>query len=488
MKIKIAVMVLAIFLVATGCNKQASENLVPQSQSVSQNSTSARLMGIDLTNTGYFIRTNGKSSLATIRQRLAEIGARETGYISQINALSVSTSLTFDDFSAKLKGLGVTVGANLAIKAPEALDVTELSAFDPKISGGNNPPSTGDNNYYFPLLWGMDAIDAPQAWNAGYRGEGAVVAVLDEGFYLDHPDISANFLKGQARNFVNLDDLGAPYCASYPECDPSDVSFKLTGFSHATHVSGTIAAVDNNIGVIGVAPSAKILPVKVLSDFAGFGLTTWIAAGIIYAADQGVDIINMSLGGLELKGYGKGSNAVQEDIKLMNDAIQYANSKGVLVVCAAGNDGIDFNHNGATINMPSGSPHALSISATGPYDFIDNGLGDLDIPASYSNYGTSAIDFAAPGGGIDYYLASGSPYDLVLSTSGPSNYYFAAGTSMAAPHVSGVAALIIGKYHHGTLSPAQLKAKLAQSADDLGKPGKDLYFGAGRVNAANAVQ
>lgn len=486
MKMKIAVMVLVTFIAATGCKKQSAEKLTLLSEPGNRTGTAAVATAFDDAAPGYFIRTNGKSSLATIRQRLTSIGAVETGYISQLDVLSVSTTLTFDDFSAKLKDLGLKMGVNLAIKSPGALNVIQLASLNPQLSGGNNPPSTGDNNPYFPFLWGMDAIDAPQAWNAGYRGQGAVVAVLDEGFYLNHPDISANFLETQARNFVNLDDLGLP-CSYYPECDPSDVSFKRTGFSHATHVSGTIAAVDNTIGVIGVAPSAKILPIKVLSDYAGFGLTTWIAAGIVYAADQGVDVINMSLGGLDLKGYGKGANEVQEDIKLFNEAIQYANSKGVLVVCSVGNSAIDFDHTGSLISMPSGSPHALSISATSPDGFIENPSGDLDIPTSYTNFGSSVINFAAPGGDFDspspYYV-----YDLVLSTSGPSSYYFAAGTSMAAPHVSGVAALIIGKYHHGTLNPAQVKTKLAQSADDLGKPGKDPYFGSGRVNAGKAVQ
>lgn len=486
MRMKIAVIVLATFMAATGCKKQSAEKLTLLSQPGNQIGTAVTTAIADAA-PGYFVRTNGKASLATIRQRLTSIGAVETGYISQLNVLSVSTSLTFADFSAKLKDLNLTMGVNLPIKSPDVRNVTQISSVSPQLAGGNNPPSIGDNEPYFPILWGMDAIDAPQAWNAGYIGEGAVVAVLDEGFYLDHPDISANFLKTQARNFVNLDDLGGPICGSYPECDPSDVSFKRTGFSHATHVSGTIAALDNGIGVIGVAPSAKILPVKVLSDYVGYGLTTWIAAGIVYAADQGVDVINMSLGGLDTKGYGKGANEVQQGIKLFNEAIQYANSKGVLVVCSAGNSAIDFDHNGSTISMPAGSPHALSISATSPYSFIENPLGDLDIPTSYTNYGSSTINFAAPGGDFD----SPSPYwyyDMVLSTSGPSGYYFAAGTSMAAPHVSGVAALIIGKYGHGTLNPAQVKTKLAQSADDLGKPGKDPYFGAGRVNAGKAVQ
>ncbi|CAN5426482.1 hypothetical protein BH10BAC3_BH10BAC3_26420 [soil metagenome] len=438
---------------------------------------------------GFILRTNG-SSLAAIREVLAKNGAKETGYLPQLGMMFVKSPASVTVFTSQLKGLNVKIGLDFAIKSPAALLTKEPS--------GNNPPSTGSTNPYFSLQWSMDAIDAPQAWNAGYLGAGATVAVLDEGFWLNHPDLSANFLKSKARNFVNRDDLGAPFCGSFPECDPSDVGKKASDFSHATFVSGIIAAGNNSVGTIGVAPSAKILPVKVLSDYAGFGITSWIAQGIVYAADQGVNVINMSFGGLDIKGFGKGANEVQEDIRALNDAIQYANSKGVLVVCAAGNSAIDFDHpyidedgifyGGSIISMPAGSPHALSISATSPYGFAYDQTTDLDIPSSYTNYGSSTINFAAPGGDFDH---PGDLwfYDMVLSPGGgpPANYYyFAAGTSIAAPHVSGVAALIYGKYPG--IKPAQVKSILAKSADDLGKRGNDPYFGGGRVNAGKAVQ
>ena len=111
---------------------------------------------------------------------------------------------------------------------------------------------------------------------------------------------------------------------------------------------------------------------------------------------------------------------------------------------------------------------------------------NLDIPASYTNFGSSRIDFAAPGGDFDSPNANAF-YDMVLSTDGPADYSFAAGTSMAAPHTSGVAALIIGK-NGGSMNPTQVKSILKRSADDLGKPGHDAYFGDGRVNAFRAVQ
>jgi lantibiotic leader peptide-processing serine protease len=467
-----------VLVLMASCNKQQLQQPTTSSKNTGAVSLSADNQIFNSTSS-YIIRTAGNSDadLAPVRARIAQIGATETGHLNALNMLFVSSSSP--DFEAAMSGLQIKIGANLKLLSP-------TSAITPQLAG-DNPPSTGDSNPLFGYQWGMDAIDAPQAWNSGYLGAGAKVAVIDVGIYLNHPDLAANLLPSQGHNFVNLEDLGSGLCATYPECNPSDPGFKATGFSHATHVAGIIAAVDNNIGVIGVAPSAKIIPVKCLSDFAGFGLTSWIASGIVYATDQHVDVINMSLGGVDIKGYGKGSNLVQEGIKAFKDAIAYAYNNGVTVVCAAGNDAIDMDHTGSVVNLPGADPHALAISATSPYGFAVNQGTDLDVPASYTDYGSSYIDFAAPGGDFDY-PSSLYVYDMVLSTGGPTNYYFAAGTSMAAPHVSGVAALIIGKYGHGALSPAQVQAKLRSGADDLGKPGKDPWFGLGRVNAYKSLK
>ena len=144
-----------------------------------------------------------------------------------------------------------------------------------------NPPSIGDNETFFPRQWGMDAIDAPEAWNAGYTGEGARVFILDAGIDADNPDLAPNLNTVLSKSFVE----GEGY-------NVRTGSF----FNHGTHVAGIIAAADNDWGVIGVAPHAEIVAVKVLSEYNGSGAFSGINEGIVYAANNGADVINMSLG------------------------------------------------------------------------------------------------------------------------------------------------------------------------------------------------
>jgi lantibiotic leader peptide-processing serine protease len=491
------------------CSKDGMEESLTQANRAGIESLNSSV-SLDLSAGHYILRPkkSDPQSLASLRNKIKELGGVETGYISGLNMLFVSAGNA--DFTSRIKGDVTSIGYDLAIDGPnvKSWDAIEIDE-EANAIGGDNPPVGFPTGPAFTngRLWGLDAMDVPQAWNAGYTGNGVVVAVLDEGFYITHPDIASNLLLTKAKNFVNLEDVEVGLCATSPECNPGDVGFKISGFSHATHVTGIIAAVSNNIGSIGVAPNAKILPVKVLSDYLDGGLVSWIVQGIVYAADQGAHVINLSLGGLRVKGAGMNASLVQEGIKAYREAIQYANSKGALVVCSAGNNGINLDApyiqedgtvTGSVTHFPSGSSHALSISALSPFNYYINRLTDLDIPTSYTNYGNSAIDFAAPGGTLrpnvgspDVFLNYPGSYDGIYSpsfrTPFASFYSYAQGTSMAAAHVSGVAALIIEKLG-GSASPAEVKRILRQSADDLGKPGRDPYFGHGRVNAYNAVK
>lgn len=328
--------------------------------------------------------------------------------------------------------------------------------------------SVGAENSLFRYQWGLRAIGAQAAWAAGQRGGGVRVAVLDSGIDAENPDISPN--------------LNRALCASFVPGEHWNIR-PGRYFNHGTHVAGIIAAADNHVGIVGVAPQAEIVAIKVLSEYTGSGSFANIIKGIVYAADIDADIINMSLGSYFARHiYGPDS---AERLVAYSRATTYAHLKGVTIIASGGNSSIDLNHDADGLRLPGDAAHVITISATGPVGVLANPSTNLDPLASYSNYGQAGIDFAAPGGDNRLYPSSGWQYDMVLSP-GSEAWYFSAGTSMAAPHASGVAALIIGA-NGGSMHPDQVAAKLGRAADDLGKAGADDFYGAGRVSAANLV-
>lgn len=182
-------------------------------------------------------------------------------------------------------------------------------------------------------------------------------------------------------------------------------------------------------------------------------------------------------------------------LSALNRATNYAHSKGALVIAAAGNDATNADRDRDTIIVPAQSPNVVAVSAMGPINEI--GI-EPDTVASYTDFGFSLVHVGAPGGDFRRFPALGWWRDMVLSPCSTFSlripacraahiYVWAAGTSMAAPHAAGVAALI-DSLAGGGMSGAQLRARLEQSADDLGKPGRDAFYGRGRVNAFNATR
>ena len=290
------------------------------------------------------------------------------------------------------------------------------------------------NDTYLPYQWGLFKIGAMKAWNKETGGKTPVtVAVLDTGVDLKHPDLAGRVIAGD--DVVGNDP------------DPSD------DHGHGTHVAGIIAAKTNNrVGVAGMSWGAKVLAVKVLAAN-GQGSDCDIALGLVGAADAGAKVINMSLG----------STGQQCGI-VTQAAIDYTRDAGALPVVSAGNSG--SAKDGNPVTTPANCDGVLTVGATDPGDKI----------AKFSTH-HPYVDVSAPGVGI---LSTG--YEAMT---GRHTYVQLSGTSMAAPYVAGLAALLMSR--NPAWTPDQVMDRIVKTSDDRGKRGKDDYFGVGRVNAARAI-
>lgn len=331
------------------------------------------------------------------------------------------------------------------------------------------------NDEYYPYQWHYTMIHLPEAWDMTVGSDDVIVAVVDTGILSRHPDLQGRIIAGY--DFIS--DAASARDGDGRDPDPEDEGdlFGGPGQSsfHGAHVSGTIAAATNNaVGVSGGTWQTRIMPLRALGVDGGTAFD--VAEAIRYAAglpnvtgrlpERRADIINLSLVGMP------GETPASIELR----AIQEAAAAGVIIVGAAGND------RSSLPAYPAAAPEVISVSAV-----------DIQLQlAGYSNYG-STIDLAAPGGVTGTDLNGDGFGDGVLSTGANDRggvityqYVFANGTSMAAPHVSAVAALVLAA--NPALSAAEVRDVLQTTARDLGTSGRDDSFGRGLVDAAAAVR
>jgi subtilisin family serine protease len=339
--------------------------------------------------------------------------------------------------------------------------------------------------------WGPRIMQADQAWKAGMLGTRATrVGILDTGIDYDNRELTGLVDHAASKSFSSLIAEAAGTVIDVPVEPqvPGDQPYMDNHF-HGTHVASTVAA--NARSVAGITQFSTLVAVKVL-NFLGSGTFESVAAGIRYAAaDAKVQVINMSLGA----NVDENEDGVPALLELMKRTIKFAEKQGTIVVSAAGNDALDLDV-GSIVSTPC-EQSTICVAATGP--LLQQ---NFDQPASYTNYGVTAIHVAAPGGNVDE-NGNDQTEDLIIgacsrrttqpglapcraSTDGVAYFYaWAAGTSMATPHTAGLAALI--KSVNPTLSVKGLRQRILNTADDVGTPGRDVYSNYGRVNAARAV-
>ena len=350
--------------------------------------------------------------------------------------------------------------------------VAAASAFTALVAG---PAASATNDPYFSKQWHLTRIQAEQAW-ATTTGGNALVAVVDTGVDLTHPDLAANVVSYSDADMVEPNGT----CSGNPRVCTQDAAQDKNG--HGTHVAGIVAALaGNGIGGAGIAPGAKILPVRVL-DAEGSGSFDQIADGVRYASDHGAKVINLSLGFSPA-----GADIALRELgffTVLEDAINYAWDRGAVITVAAGNDSIPL------CSEPAAYPNVVCVGATDQFDLISFYSNSDALHPNYLvapggwglggfSLGNSSPTAATCGGEIfSTYLRSESVW-----CSPEGGYEGISGTSMATPAVSGVAALLAGR----GLNNQEIVACLKSSADDLGAPGRDPIYGYGRINAARAV-
>jgi subtilisin family serine protease len=457
----IRMMVLAALVTTTASVAQAAGNQYGEGASIVEGS--------------YLVQTSGRAFPASFAATVASLGGTVTfahngAGIGAVRGLTAETAARL----ATLPGIAAVDEDDFTTLARP--DVLEAERVDLAVESPSNPATA----FFFPRQWHLRQIEAPAAWAAGRLGESYTkVGILDSGLGYTHPDLNGRVDLALSRSFVALDD--ALIALYFPGAHPvADLNY------HGTHVGATVAS--NGLAAAGVTSGLTLVGIKVC-DVNGSCPTSSVLQGVLYAADIGLPVANMSLGGnFERREASARGGLAPSFIGIINQVFNYANRKGTTIVVSAGNSNLDLDRDGNGYKAYCSAPNVICVSATGPTASAStNGpWTNPDAKASYSNYGVSSVSVAAPGGtGAGLVTAACSTFSLQIPVCRTGTYVVGlGGTSMAAPHATATAALIS---EETGANPGLIRARLQQSADDLGAAGADPVYGKGRVNVRKAI-
>jgi subtilisin family serine protease len=426
-------------------------------------------------------------------ERIADVGGSVETDLPEIGVV-VASDLT--DEAAERLGSDEDVEVveqDVELQWDEPTDQASAQVAAVEESSAEEPPAEAAAEklptpaFFYPRQWNMRQINAPQAWTAGRRGSDQVtVAILDTGIDAgrnrngasQHLDVKPLVDREHSVSFVPSDDKLVK--ANFPNAPEwTDLNY------HGTHVAATVSS--DAVAAAGVTSKVKLMAVKVLNRNR-VGATSNILEGVMHAADNGADVINMSLSGSFTKKPNDSDPAPPGFVSTINRAINYANDKGAVIVVSAGNESRNLKAGSNEYQAYCQSPHVVCVSATGPTSQpkVDGPWENIDALAPYSNYGTP-ITVAAPGGnGLSTVWAACSRTSLEFPVCQTGTFVISAnGTSMAAPHVSGLAALLVGEIGKGR--PSEVAAQIRKSADKVGDRRSDVRYGDGRINVAKAL-
>jgi subtilisin family serine protease len=412
---------------------------------------------------------------------LAPEGQGVTNAVSRVQATGGTVVATYADIGVLIARADRTdfatavVGSGVHSAAATTTLGTHIETADEATVAAPDPTTTSEA--LWAQQWDMRAIQVAEAHSVTIGSPDVVVGVLDSGIDANHPDLATQVDPALSASCIG----GVP--------DTSFAAWQPSGIDHGTHVAGTIGAARNGVGIVGVAPGVRLAAVKVVNDD-GFIYPEAAICGFMWAAQHGFDVTNNSYF-IDPWEFNCRNDARQRPVwQAVQRALRFSNSQGVLTVASAGNSQFDLQHrfvdegspndgsspveirniNNACLDLPAEAPGVLTVSATGP----------TGLTSFYSNYGLGVVEVAAPGG--DSRVPGIEPNGRVFSTTWPGNGWgYKQGTSMAGPHVAGVAALVLSL--HPGMSPSALTALLERTADETACPAGGTYTppGAGVV-------